>query len=256
MKHYYEPKRESKPEHESDVPNIVTKHKPKQKLAIARRKMIQKAVAKLISTSPYNASKTVTTSTKQNKQKTNTPAVLEAPTPRPPMPAIKVKQSVYSAAEPLPINISQVTHAQTNLAEVKHSLYNPTLPTFRQMERDDVIGKLSHEHCRHTTTLTARQFTKAAKSASRHAVTKTHHLIPQRLEGNQDKSRLSDTMQQVRSSWKIFLNSNTTHGDLLPAVRNTGDHRFKLTGNPHIGNSDRRLAPAPIPTDLLSRHRP
>lgn len=38
------------------------------------------------------------------------------------------------------------------LASVKDMLYHPNLPTFRQMDRDDVMRKLPTEHCRTTTT--------------------------------------------------------------------------------------------------------
>ena len=40
-----------------------------------------------------------------------------------------------------------------SLAAIKTSIYNPALPTLRKIDRDDVLGKLSYEHSRHTTFL-------------------------------------------------------------------------------------------------------
>ena len=45
-----------------------------------------------------------------------------------------------------------------SLASVKRRIYNPLLPSLRKMSRDDVLGKLSHEHSRHTTTLSLSEF--------------------------------------------------------------------------------------------------
>lgn len=37
------------------------------------------------------------------------------------------------------------------LSDVKRSIYHPSEPTLRQIDRDDVLHKLPDEHCRHTT---------------------------------------------------------------------------------------------------------
>ncbi len=41
---------------------------------------------------------------------------------------------------------------------MKRQLYHPKLPTIRRMERDEVLCRLSDEHCRHTTSLTEGYF--------------------------------------------------------------------------------------------------
>lgn len=43
------------------------------------------------------------------------------------------------------------------LASVKTDLYNPQLPTYRKIDRDDVMGKLADEHCRHTWSMNLRE---------------------------------------------------------------------------------------------------
>jgi len=50
-----------------------------------------------------------------------------------------------------------------SLASVKRRIYNPLLPSLRKMSRDDVLGKLSHEHSRHTTTLSLSKLIAAFK---------------------------------------------------------------------------------------------
>jgi hypothetical protein len=44
------------------------------------------------------------------------------------------------------------------LAGIKKGLYNPVLPTLRQISRDDVLCKLSDEHARHLTCLNKDEF--------------------------------------------------------------------------------------------------
>jgi hypothetical protein len=44
------------------------------------------------------------------------------------------------------------------LTTVKKQLYNPKLPTIRRIERDEVLGRLTDEHSRHTTTFTEGDF--------------------------------------------------------------------------------------------------
>ena len=46
----------------------------------------------------------------------------------------------------------------SQLASVKHSMYNPRLPSLRQMDRDTAIHRLSNEHSRHTTYATPEEF--------------------------------------------------------------------------------------------------
>lgn len=38
------------------------------------------------------------------------------------------------------------------LAGVKRGIFNPLLPTIKQMQRDSLLGKLPDEHCRTTST--------------------------------------------------------------------------------------------------------
>lgn len=47
---------------------------------------------------------------------------------------------------------------RAQLADVKTSLYNPTLPTINQMHRDSVLCKLPDEHCRFTSRLSKSDF--------------------------------------------------------------------------------------------------
>lgn len=49
-----------------------------------------------------------------------------------------------------------------SLAGIKKGIYNPVLPTLRKYDRDDVLGKLTDEHSRHTTFIRSKeQFTKS-----------------------------------------------------------------------------------------------
>ena len=44
------------------------------------------------------------------------------------------------------------------LCALKHSIYNPRLPTWRRIDRDDNQCRLSDEHCRHVTRLSPSNF--------------------------------------------------------------------------------------------------
>lgn len=46
---------------------------------------------------------------------------------------------------------SWILGPKRRLTEVKEVLYNPCLPTLRRMDMDEVIGKLTDEHSRHST---------------------------------------------------------------------------------------------------------
>ena len=52
----------------------------------------------------------------------------------------------------------------SQLASMKHSIYNPKLPSLRQMDIDTVIHRLSNEHSRHTTHATLEEFQKCRLS--------------------------------------------------------------------------------------------
>ncbi|KAI3382855.1 hypothetical protein SNEBB_005424 [Seison nebaliae] len=47
-------------------------------------------------------------------------------------------------------DLTMTHHVNVSLNSVKTELYHPKLPTFRQIDRHNVMGKLSDEHCRHT----------------------------------------------------------------------------------------------------------
>jgi len=48
------------------------------------------------------------------------------------------------------------------LAGIKKGIYNPILPTLRKISRDDVLCKLSDEHCRHMTCIDDDEFNSAS----------------------------------------------------------------------------------------------
>ncbi|RUS88275.1 hypothetical protein EGW08_003977 [Elysia chlorotica] len=50
---------------------------------------------------------------------------------------------------------------RANLASIKHQILRPDFPTFRRLERDDLLHKLPDEHCRTTTSCTTFDFRNA-----------------------------------------------------------------------------------------------
>lgn len=67
-----------------------------------------------------------------------------------------------------PIRINYSKENLVRLTGVKTGIYNPVLPTLRKYDRDDVLGKLSDEHSRHTTFMhNKEQFTKSTPYLTR-----------------------------------------------------------------------------------------
>ena len=100
----------------------------------------------------------------------------------------------------------QLSHTQPQfpkLAGRKYSLYNPALPTYRQMERDDMLAKLPDEHCRHTTELSRQDFARAA-DAPFHV--KRTSITPGMDAAMTLNANVAD-LHRSQVTWSRFINS-------------------------------------------------
>ncbi|XP_055870832.1 uncharacterized protein LOC106063523 isoform X2 [Biomphalaria glabrata] len=116
------------------------------------------------------------------------------------------------------------TFKRVQLAAVKEKLYNPNLPTLRHEDRDNVIGRLSDEHCKTTTCCTPRDFAETEMNAFKPPVERMHCLDITRT--GRAVSNMYFTPQEVQLPWP----GPSLWRDLMsrqPMCRNISTHMFK-----------------------------
>ena len=140
---------------------------------------------------------------------------------------------------------------KSSLSSVKHSIYNPRLPSLRQMDRDTVVHRLSNEHSRHTTYGTPEEFRSCCVSPDPPLLNK--NLL----------SEISDvTAEHELRDWRILVTE--PEGDTPPLlVRGyvprklphdiTSTWRYSLKEEPAIDYQT--YNPKPIPATVYSRYR-
>ena len=169
------------------------------------------AIAELLTNSPYSRPQNNWLKTPKRATSHSRPRV-----PNPPMSFHKPHVYFVPAPAPtqdpfalpteanIPKNLEHLHHGPVKLAGVKHHLHHPALPSLRRMERDDVIGKLADEHCRHTTTVSTEKFGKS-KVAPDLSSTETYHIISSPRGSFEHKH--FENLQSARQAWSRFVNS-------------------------------------------------
>ncbi|CAL1528446.1 unnamed protein product [Lymnaea stagnalis] len=149
---------------------------------------------------------------------------------------------------------------RVKLAAVKHGIFNPALPTYRQIEHDNspLIAKLSDEHCRTSTTLTARDFELA--NAGVFPVKKYFHCLEitdtgRRLKDAFFSTEDSDDLLQKAATKRKYSDSGVRFDGMALQVKKPQlirDWRYSF-------KSHHRLLPdrtqQPLPAILEAQHR-
>ncbi|XP_055870830.1 testis, prostate and placenta-expressed protein-like isoform X1 [Biomphalaria glabrata] len=122
------------------------------------------------------------------------------------------------------------TFKRVQLAAVKEKLYNPNLPTLRHEDRDNVIGRLSDEHCKTTTCCTPRDFAETEMNAFKPPVERMHCLDITRT--GRAVSNMYFTPQEVQKAslaWAKFVERSNVQAanvqkHLYPHVQDQNYH--------------------------------
>lgn len=151
-----------------------------------------------------------------------------------------------------PIDVkSPPLRPKSSLASVKHSIYNPRLPSLRQMDRDTVVHRLSNEHSRHTTYGTPEEFRSCCISPDPPLLNK--NLL----------SEINDvTAEHELKDWRILVSQSEE--DTTPLIVRgyvprklpydiTSGWRYSLKEEPAIDYQT--YNPKPIPATVYSRYR-
>ncbi|KAI6659924.1 Testis, prostate and placenta-expressed protein-like [Oopsacas minuta] len=148
--------------------------------------------------------------------------------------------------------IPQVRPKSSQLASVKHGIYNPRLPSLRKMDRDTVVHRLSNEHSRHTTYGTLDEFHSCCISPD-----------PPLLHRDQLNEVGADPIgPHERRDWRLVI-SQPERDEPSLIVRGyiprklpydiTSAWRYSLKEDPEIDYLS--YNPKPIPATVYSRYR-
>ncbi|BFZ14172.1 hypothetical protein BsWGS_17211 [Bradybaena similaris] len=87
---------------------------------------------------------------------------------------------------------------RVKLAGVKHQIYHPSLPTFRAMDRDEMLHKLANDHCRTTTSCTRGEFEEATMNPLKPAALRLHCIDI--TETGRHVQRMYQSMEDIQNN--------------------------------------------------------